>query len=238
MTFRDTLNTHFSGAQEEREFVRRTYHTLESYGFDGPNTIACVAVCRDEITRPFVDAVQCVWGEAFNFGSLAGMLFLGRTGFRAALHHAPVVEGCRRMVFYAMPHIAISTDGDIGTCYRRGIAEPSMACGALVALQAQLQSGDGHDDVEIERVDVEQSLLRQRLADRLQPGLVPDLVAMTRLTHQAIREDLDLLIDSCLDPTTTDYAIFTGIQVHGPHQASFIWPADSRAVIRGTHYDV
>jgi hypothetical protein len=69
--------------------------------------MACASVCRDELTRPFINNIHEVWGRLFNFSSLAGMLYLGVTGFKAAQHHAPNSEGTERYVYFAFPHIAI-----------------------------------------------------------------------------------------------------------------------------------
>lgn len=43
------------------------------------------------------------WNGAFNFSSLARMLYLGVTGFQAAHHHAPNPDGRERYVYFAFP---------------------------------------------------------------------------------------------------------------------------------------
>ncbi len=90
-----------------------------------------VDVCRDEISQPFIALIRNTWGEAFNLCSLAGMFFAGKTAILAAMHHSPLVGGRERYVFYALPHIAIGADGQLGKCKRRGRKEDSNACGAL-----------------------------------------------------------------------------------------------------------
>jgi hypothetical protein len=56
-----------------------------------------------------------MWGLAsFNIGSLAGMVFCGRTGFKAAMAHAPMgPDGKERYVFWVAPHIAFSGDNEV-----------------------------------------------------------------------------------------------------------------------------
>ena len=56
----------------------------------GHEFIQQVSTCRDEICRPLVDKLDRRWGPSFNIASLAGFCFCGRTGFKAALAHAPV----------------------------------------------------------------------------------------------------------------------------------------------------
>ncbi len=79
MSLRQTLATHVPQARPQESFLRAVHSHLVPLGFEAANTIACVGVCRDEITRSFVDGVQRTWGEAFNFSSLGGLLFLGKT---------------------------------------------------------------------------------------------------------------------------------------------------------------
>ena len=45
---------------------------LCSNGFTGNNSLALISMCRDEITRPFVDAADQLWGNSFSIASLAG----------------------------------------------------------------------------------------------------------------------------------------------------------------------
>ena len=70
MTFSDSLTLHYPNALSESDFVRQVSSLLSGHGFTGDNTLACVSVCRDELTRSLVDAIQVSWGEAFNFSSL------------------------------------------------------------------------------------------------------------------------------------------------------------------------
>jgi hypothetical protein len=195
--FQETLKEHFSGAIPEADFVNRTVALLSGSGFTPENTIACVALCRDEITQPLLEKVRATWGEAFNFSSLAGMLFLGRTGFTAAAHHAPNAEGKERYVYLAFPHIAIHTDGQVGYCRRGGRKELSTACGALFAFQKELASGRLSLGLAFD--DIEQSLIKMRLIQEIPYGQVPDLLALTRAALKVIQDDLQSLIGLTVD---------------------------------------
>jgi hypothetical protein len=229
MTFETALSTHFANAVPVAEFVSRSHLALRTHGFKASNTIACVSVCRDEITRPLVEEVQKTWGEAFNFSSLAGMVFLGKTGFLAAQHHAPNEEGCERSVYFALPHLAVGSDGEIGVCFRAGRQEPSHACGALLAFQQELASDSLRLDLDPD--DLEQSLLKQRLFRILKHGDIPDLVSLTKLAYTAILEDLDRMIGLTVDPTRTHYAVLAGILIHGPDHSDYVWPGEMYAMV-------
>jgi hypothetical protein len=220
----------------QSDFVFRSYEILRRFDFNAENTIACVGVCRDELTFPFIQEVQQKWGEAFNFSSLAGMLFLGRTGFLAAKHHSPRLDGRERYVYYNMPHIAIDRNGEIGQYRRPGREEVSSACGALVAFHNEMKSGSL--DLQYHPHDVEQSLLKHRLFRKIKYGEIPGLVKLTRLALEVILGDLKELIDRAIDPEQSDYAVFSGIQIHGPEKKEYIWPGIAYALVNNRQTDL
>ncbi len=231
MNFQQALDVHFPKSISEDDFVEKSYRLLTSYGFQTGNTIACAGVCRDEITRSLIGKIQQAWGKAFNFSSLGGMLFLGKRGFSAAHHHAPIGNGRERYVYFSLPHIAIDDQGEIGVCSRPGRPGTSGACGALIALQKELLSGN----VVYERDsdDLEQSMLKQRLLKKIRYGEVPDLVTLTRITYDQILEDLERMIKLTVKTSVSDYAVLTGIQIHGPNKDHYVWPGEMYAVIEG-----
>jgi hypothetical protein len=231
MTFQTALAHHFPSTLRETDFVARTYQTLLRYGFGQHNTMACAGVCRDEISRPLASEAQKAWGKIFDCSSLAGMLFLGKTGFRAAQHHAPQIQGRERYVYYAFPHIAFGRGGEPGVCYRPGRSEPSGACGALIAFRQELERAQPPANLDPD--DLELSLLRQRLRLKLPHGEVPSLIDLTRLAYEAILEDLEHLLALTVDAARSDYAVFTGIQVHAPDGSNYVWPGVLYAVVGG-----
>ena len=235
MTIHQTVRQHFPKAIPEDDYIAATVAALTPHGFTADNSIACVSVCRDELTRSLVVAVQDAWGEAFNCSSLAGMLFLGKTGFLAAEHHAPRQNGIEHYVYYALPHIAIGVSGQIGECRRPGRDEPSSACGALVGFQKEMESGSL--DLEFNPDDVEQSLLKQHLFKKVRYGATPGLMELTRLAHDAILEDLERMINLTVKTETSHYAVFTRIQIHGPEGQQFVSPETSYFVIENQRTD-
>jgi len=231
MNFQQSISAHFPNAIPDEDFVRRSYEALLIHGFNDENTIACVSVCRDEITHSLVAHIQKVWGEAFNFSSLGGMLFLGKTGFLAAHHHAPIHDGRERYVYIVMAHTAIDNQGEVGVCYRPGRSAPSGACGALIAFRKEMLSGTLEIDLDSE--DVEQSLLKHRLLPKIRYGEVPELAQLTHLAYSVIVEDLERMIELTVDPAVSDYAILSGIQIHGPGREQYIWPGEMYVVKGG-----
>jgi hypothetical protein len=231
MTFEATLNAHFPGALPEADFIERSHRALLPLGFTGPSSIACVGVCRDELTQSLIKTVSDTWGEPFSFSGLAGMLFLGKTGFSAAYQHAPLEGGRERYVHFVLPHIGIGRNGEVGQCFRSGRTEPSSACGALLAFQSELASG--RLDLRLDPYDVEQSLLKHRLLRRVRYGDVPDLVSLTRITYEVLVADLEEMIAQVVDTGRSDYAVLSGIQIHGPDNRDFVWPGVLYAVVNG-----
>ncbi|MFQ5931173.1 MAG: hypothetical protein ACE5MM_02075 [Nitrospiraceae bacterium] len=234
MSFETALSHHFPSSLPASEFVRCSYEALRVHGFEASNTIACVSVCRDELTRPLAEDIQNTWGEAFNFSSLAGMIFLGKTGFLAAYHHAPNEDGRERYVYFALPHVAVSSDGEIGVCSRAGRKESSYACGALMAFRKELASGSLRLGLDAD--DLEQSLLKQRLSGKLKGGDIPDLVTLTKIAHHTCLDELERMIALTVDPTRSHYAVLTGIQIHGPDRRDFVWPGEAYAVVDGNRH--
>ena len=133
MESEELIKERFRHVIKEVDYVRKTYNILKTFGFNDDNSIASVCVCRDEISQTVRSIIKHIWGEAFNFSSLAGMFTAGKTGLKAAMHHAPRVEGRERYVFYVVPHIAdqrrrqdrlLQTQGDQGRIQRLRRALP------------------------------------------------------------------------------------------------------------------
>jgi len=230
MGFEEVMKESFDHAVKEVEYVRKTYNTLKEFGFNDDNSFASVCVCRDEISQTVRSIIKHTWGEAFNFSSLAAMFTAGKTGLKAAIHHAPQIEGRERYVFYVVPHIAINEDGKSGFCKRRGIKDDSSACGALCLFLSELHQGKLL--IKLDEEDIEESLLKRRLLREIPYGHLPDLIELTKITRKVIQEDLEHIIGKVVDTSKSDYAVLTGIQIHAP-DANYIWPSDSYVVIEG-----
>lgn len=237
MSFEELLQQRFPGVLPEDQFVRRSAARLISdFGFTADNTLACVAVCRDELCRPLTEKIRLMWGEAFNMSSMGGRPTMGHTGLAAAHSHAPIVNGRSRFVFFVLPHIGLGPEGEPGLCQRPGRQEPSWACGALV---------DVLEDVRQDRTaspfstnDIEQSLLKQRLIREGDLTVDTDLIELTKLTHRVALADLEHLVMGRLDPAIDDFVVISGIQIHGPAGADLIWPGASYVVLAGLRSEI
>ena len=233
--FDDAIAQHFPGAMTKDSFLASTFERLAREGFSEENTLACVALCRDEIAGLLVRGVERYWGHAFSLASLAGMVTAGRTGLGAAMAHAPTHDRRRHIVVYAMPHIAIAADGTIGQVRRSGLSKPSSACGALVQFRDGLLAGEV--EIEFNRLDTEQSLLSSRLLSLIPYGEIPELVDLTKLTAATIEDDLREIIAQLLEDepsdeaSAADHAMFTGVQIHGPDDTNYVWPRSAHIVI-------
>lgn len=236
MSFEETLAIEFPKSLDSLHFVNWSSQVLRTCGFHPSNAIACVGVCRDELTRPFVKEIQKAWCHVFDFSSLAAMLYLGKTGFEAANHHAPNEDGVERMIYFAFPHISINARGEIGNCNRSGRTDVSHACGALFALQKEFANDCLTLDFDPD--DIEQHLLKQRLLRKLKPGAVPDLLSLTMTVLDIILEDLDRMIHLTVDIARCHYAVLSGVQIHGPNDQTYIWPGVMYAVVHQERLDL
>jgi len=241
--FARVVQQHFPGAIPQSVFVANTAARLAQSGFTKANTLACVALCRDEIAASLLDDVERHWGSIFSLASLAGMVTAGTTGIAAAIDHAPLENGRGHFVVYAMPHIAIGADGQVGHVVRSGVPDPSNACGALTAFREELLGGS--ISVEIDHLDAEQSLLRHRLAPSIGSGAVPGLVELTKIAATAVEQDLKQIFAVVTDSWATvgkaiptDAAMFTGIQIHGPSGLHLVWPRAARIEVGGSINDL
>ncbi len=221
--FHQTLQTHFPGALPMSKYMRKTFQSLSACGFCDENAMGMIAICRDEIAEPLFAEVIRYWGKTFNCCSLAGFVMMGKTGLAAATDHTPMVDGIRRFTFYAMPHIAISRHGDVGRVYRDGVQKASHACGALETVVEELASG--HLKLEMDMQDIEQTIIRQKILSTLTYGDKPDLIEITKLASQIISHDVETLLNT-LDKAVFNYAVMTGIQIHGPLGTHWIYPQD------------
>jgi hypothetical protein len=233
--FFSVLQDKFPGAISLPEYMQKTYKVIESYGFNDPNTMGMISICRDEITDPVYAEVVRYWGKTFNCCSLAGFITMGKTGLAAAKGHTPIENAKRRFVYYAMPHIAISENGTIGEVMREGIMDGTHACGALEIIVNELKKGEIH--LETDQDDLEQSIVRHKILSNLQYGKVPDLVEITKIANSIIQKDLDELLIT-LDTSIFSFGVFTGIEIHGPQGTEWIYPTLSYGVIDGKKIDL
>ena len=226
---RQLLADTFPGLMEEDQFVSRTTAHLHPLGFSSENTLACICLCRDRLTRPLEAKLQDVWSYAFSFSGLGGVIPVGKTGFVAAHSNAPDMYDKERFVFISMAHIGMDENGTPGNCRRTGQTGISKACGALIIYQGQLLAGDV--DYRVHADDTEMGLMKRRLHKQMPRETVTDIMALTRMAHDVSVQDIEKLIKDELDPSRTDWAFFSGIQIHTPG-GNFVQPIHAYTVIQ------
>jgi hypothetical protein len=157
-----------------------------------------------EITQSFLP------GGDLHLSSLGGMFTAGKTGLKAAMHHAPIMAGKERYVFYALPHIAIDAEGKIGVCRRRCREGDSTACGALNAFRKKIMIKEVSVSVNsvrdnktknkptptlitdtLDNDDIEMSLIRMRLSREMPSEHIPDLLELTKIAVKVILRDFE-----------------------------------------------
>jgi hypothetical protein len=223
-----------SRAVPEPVLIEHMTRVLEAHGYTPGTAINLVSNCRDELCRPFTEYLDTRWAKpSFNIASLAGMVFCGRTGFKAAMAHAPVVDGKERYVFWVAPHIALSGNNEVGKVWRPGREKPSTACGALLAVLAEIQNG--RVNVQLDPGDKEMSLLKQDLLSHLQYGREPSLIELTYAVHQCILDEVRSTAKQAVDLDAAEYIIISGIQVHAGFSKTLFWPGTIEKVYAHTH---
>ena len=233
-TFDGALQELFPGAYGLGEFVFRTKQTLVPRGFyPHVNTLVCVGLCRDEITSPFEEEVEAMWGQAFICGSLGGMLFCGNTGFGAAHHHAPSTG---HFIYYCFTHIAIDHEGVVGSVYRTrsGMEEKTTACGALAAFTAEIAANKLN--LTFDEDDIEMSMLKKHIIQKTSLSTnsanAPDLLKVTMAAYQTITIDLERHVRHDAEKyKDRQYALFTGVQIHGPDGSDYCWVGKASLLI-------
>lgn len=235
--FQYALQKHFPGAYNLEEFVFQTKQTLVQKGFyPHVNTFVCVGLCRDEITSPFEEEVEAMWGQAFICGSLGGMLFCGKTGFSAAHHHAP---DNGRIIYYCFTHIAIDHEGQIGSVYRTrsGMNNRTTACGALAAFVEEIAANELN--LKFDEDDIEMSTLKKYIVRKerisTDPTNPPDLLTVTMAAYKVITSDLERYAKIDAENfKEREYALFTGVQIHGPNGTDYCWLGKASFLSKGT----
>ncbi|CAI5527496.1 unnamed protein product [Closterium sp. Naga37s-1] len=152
---------------------------------------------------------RCEHDGAFVMGPscIKGSFIVGRAGMGGGVMH----------IFFAFPHVSIGESGEVGSLLRRGRGKPSSACGALIAIQNDINAGKA---TVSDPYDEEYVLLKKKVKSLIlrRGGSEYSLVEVTRAALAAINDDLEKLISLTVDPATADYAVITGVQIHSGNQ--------------------
>ena len=80
--------------------------------------------------------------------------------------------------------------------------------------------------------------MRDRLLREPEVDETIDLIELTKIAHRASLSDLESLAGTVFNPETDDCAILSGVQIHGPGGAGYVWPGSSSVVIRGRRSEI
>jgi len=233
-----SLEKTFPGVIDEESFIEMMTKVVNEKGFSPETSINLVSTCRDEICKPFTEKLDSMWSQHFSISSLGGFVFCGKTGFGAGMAHAPIDQsGKERYVFWAAPHIAYGVQHVAGRVYRPGRDGPSSACGALIALQGELDAGKSLN-IALDPDDTEMSLVRQQVLGKLDYGDIPNLVDITYAAHECILDQVKGTAEAVVNKEMCEYVIISGIQIHGALGKNFMWPGTIKMYSNGVETDL
>jgi hypothetical protein len=58
------------------------------------------------------------------------------------------------------------------------------------------------------------------------------------VAREAILSDLERMIAFTVETEKADYAVLTGVQIHGPDESNYVWPATLYAVVGGEQHEL
>ncbi len=126
------------------------------------------------------------------------MFTAGKTGLKAAMHHAPEGGGKERYVFYVMPHMAIDEEGKNGVLQQEGDQGESQRLRGPLPVSGRT-ARKSKINVKIDDEDAEESLLKRRLVEGNHlMAICPSLLELTKIARKVILEDLENAINSLL----------------------------------------
>ena len=181
----DTLRKYYPHALTMNELLAATQRT-SSYGVKPRNTLMCNCTCVDELSNCIEEVLRPHWDWSFWLSGLAGLPFTSKTGWKAALSHVPDKYSQRFMFVIYGPHIGITSDGIYGAVERRGMAEVSSCCGALVGALTKPQPpsvGDYQQDYITAIVNAHRDVVGDsivKLTDVMYQQIESELFAIVR----------------------------------------------------------
>ena len=236
MSFLLTIRHRFPGALQQREYYSLCSAALHRVGFLTENTLVAVSRCRDEITSSLTRLIENDWGPTFELASLAGLFSAGPFGLQAALTHIPELGGRAHFVLFAMTHVGIDDDGAIGLLRRDRRSDQLPTCGSWSGFADAL--GKGRLRRELDPNDVEQSRTELRLAPIVGRDFGGDLADLAQLALGAVEADINAALIQLHRtkrdrPLGFDGALFTGVQINGPYDRTYVWPSVSVIELHG-----
>uniref|UniRef100_A0A7S1S7H0 Limiting CO2-inducible protein B/C beta carbonyic anhydrase domain-containing protein n=1 Tax=Alexandrium catenella TaxID=2925 RepID=A0A7S1S7H0_ALECA len=194
--------------------MARVLRAIRPYKVRPGNSIYGQSVCPDEINGDeghFPVLMAGYFGHSFHLGGLAGVPFVGKTGFGAFSAHAPT-DGDVVVVF--APHIGYTLEGDPMQFLRRGQPVASAACGAATLAYQQVRSWWPYS---ADRKDAQQSWLRAKLkpVSAVISRAEDPMVDLVMETYGAVEKEMLDIINT--DFGTGNLVLIGGIMINMPY---------------------
>jgi hypothetical protein len=233
------VQSKFPNAMPLTAFVAEAKRVLHDLGFQVEKSLAVVGLTRDEVTRPFLNAITDVFGEPYVTHSLGAMVNIGKEGMKQILLHAPRLASNHRtkIVIFSAPNIACNQDGDTGMLYRPNLPEATVTNSELTQFIQKFQRGtfnlhksqrnigeDPGDDIDVDMMDpddIELSVLGMKLSKQmLRDGGFNggDLASVTCVAARAALHDWERLIEKYVNLDACDITVMSCVQVNGQYQ--------------------
>merc|ERR1719503_255502 len=103
---------------------------------------------------------------------------------------------------------------------------------------AHSQIAGGKMDMGLNPVDTEMSLLRQQVMSKLSYGQQPNLVGITYAAHDCILDQVRETAKVAANPSSSEYVIISGVQIHGALGHNFWWPGSITHFANGVETDL
>jgi hypothetical protein len=217
----------FPGAQDSASMDSKVAKTLNKYGYTSDNTLFATSTCPDEVNAKqgeMIELMKARWGENFALGGLAGLPFVGKSGFGAYVHHVP--DNGKLFIVFA-PHVGIDFDGKVGALKRLSQKGVSTACGASIGAYNAIikealenkEPGKGTTGSKTgDAFDAQISYIKTKLKSRMKGiDTAPDPIAFVTYQMYAItREFIDeVLAATNLFEDAGEVCLLGGIMING-----------------------
>jgi hypothetical protein len=115
--------------------------------------------------------------------------------------------------------------------------EKTTACGALAAFTAEIAANKLN--LHFDEDDIEMSSLKKHIIKKtglsIDAAQAPDLLQVTMAAYQTITTDLERYAQFDAEEfKDRQYALFTGVQIHGPDGSDYCWLGKASLLVKGT----
>ena len=213
----------FPGAIRNDDLMISIGRLTQRLGLSNDNTLFAHSTCPDEINQEEGDITLLLrdeFGEMFIMGGLAGIPFVGKTGFAAFSHH--ITDDGNLFILFA-PHVAVLESGKVGYYNRVGQHTASTACGAAMGAWAAVKDLESEPVVDAASPDYQMDFIkrgvwrqRARIAAKPQPE-----VELAFVVFELVR-DMMLSIVNTEGLTHGKIVLLGGLQINATPEDYFL----------------